>query len=123
MEAFEKKRQEIANFYDLNLSGIPFLKTPQRMKYSSHVFHQYTVISNGVERDRLKTYLLEKEIPTTIFYPLPLHLQTAYRKPGFDKGLFPVAERLSGQVLSLPMHTEMDQEQLSYICDSIRHFG
>ena len=86
------------------------------------MFHQYTVRIEASRRDALKQYLQEKGIPTIIYYPIPLHLQKAYRKKEFEAGSFEVTERLSRTVLSLPVHTEMDEEQLSYICDSIQRF-
>lgn len=122
LKSYEEMRRQVANFYDVHLKNIPFIKIPRRMENSTHVFHQYTVITEGIDRDALKVFLQQRGIPTTVFYPLPLHLQQAYRKAGFGPGSFPVAEKLSETVLSLPIHTEMDEEQLSYICDSIRNF-
>ncbi len=122
LASYEKKRREVADYYDLNLKDVPFLKTPVRVPYSTHVFHQYTIRLNGVKRDDLKSYLQQKDIPTMIYYPEPLHLQKAYRKENIGLGSFPVSEKLSRSVLSLPIHTEMDTDQLSYICDSIKSF-
>lgn len=120
---YAARRNVAANFYDSHLKDIPFVKTPVRAAYSSHVFHQYTIKVQGMDRDKLKNYLQEKGIPTMIYYPIPLHLQPAYRRAGFDEGSFPVTETLSRTVLSLPIHTEMDEEQLSYICDTIGRFS
>ncbi len=123
LDDFTSRRQRVAAFYDKHLASVPFLKLPVRAPWSSHVFHQYTVQTNGIDRDQLKIFLQEKEIPTMIYYPIPLHLQAAYRLPGIRNGSFPVAESLSCNVLSLPIHTEMDEEQLSYICGVIARFG
>lgn len=120
---YAARRNAAANFYDRHLKDIPFVKTPVRAAYSSHVFHQYTIKVQGMDRDKLKNYLQEKGIPTMIYYPIPLHLQPAYRRAGFDEGSFPVTETLSRTVLSLPIHTEMDEEQLSYICETIGRFS
>lgn len=114
------KRKAVADFYDKNLCDVSGIVTPARATYSSHVFHQYTIQSE--KRDQLKEYLQSKGIPSMIYYPVPLHLQKAYQNASFPRGTFPVSERLSATVLSLPIHTEMDEEQLSYICDSIRAF-
>ena len=122
LKTYEEKRRQVADFYDSRLKDVRFIRTPARMSYSTHVFHQYTVIAEGIDRDALKLFLQERGVPTNVFYPLPLHLQQAYRKDAFGKGSFPVAEKLSTSVLSLPIHTEMDEEQLSYICDCIRNF-
>ncbi len=122
LDQYAQRRRSVADYYDANLKGVSFIKTPKRVSYSTHVFHQYTVMVNTVDRDKLKTYLQERNIPTVIYYPIPLHLQQAYRKEGFGPGSFPVSERLCTTVLSLPIHTEMGKDQLSYICDSIKSF-
>jgi UDP-2-acetamido-2-deoxy-ribo-hexuluronate aminotransferase len=123
LDDYTRRRNRVADYYDLNLKHVPFLETPFRAKNSTHVFHQYTIKTKGVERDTLKKYLESKGIPTMIYYHIPLHFQNAYRKEGFGEGSFPVAEQLSKTVLSLPIHTEMTEEELSYICDAIRNFN
>lgn len=123
LDEYASRRNSVADFYDSKLKEIEFIKTPRRASYSSHVFHQYTIQVKGIDRDALKAYLQEKGIPSMIYYPIPLHLQQAYRRPGFGEGSFNATERLSRTVLSLPVHTEMDEEQLSYICDAIRNFN
>jgi UDP-2-acetamido-2-deoxy-ribo-hexuluronate aminotransferase len=122
LDQYALRRGAVAEYYDRHLQSLSFLKTPFRATHSTHVFHQYTVIVDPADRDRLKAHLLANGIPTMIYYPVPLHLQGAYRKEGFGPGSFPVSERLSDSVLSLPIHTEMDTEQLSYICDAIKSF-
>jgi dTDP-4-amino-4,6-dideoxygalactose transaminase len=123
LDTYAARRRAVADFYDSRLRVIGFLKIPQRSTYSTHVFHQYTLKTVGVDRDALKSYLQEKGVPSMIYYPIPLHLQAAYRRPGFDKGSFAVTERLSQSVLSIPIHTEMSEDQLSYICDVISKFS
>lgn len=123
LDEYAAQRRAVADFYDAHLAKVSFLKTPLRTPYSTHVFHQYTLRVNGINRDQLKSYLLDKGIPSMIYYPIPLHLQTAYRLEGFGVGSFPVTEELSRTVLSLPVHTEMDEDQLSYICEAIARFG
>jgi UDP-2-acetamido-2-deoxy-ribo-hexuluronate aminotransferase len=118
---YERSRNDVANYYDNALGGIPQLQTPVRSKNSTHVFHQYT-IKVQERRDELKTFLEKNEIPTMIYYPVPLHLQKAYQRSGFGAGSFPVTEQLSKTVLSLPIHTEMNQAQLNYICETIKTF-
>ena len=91
-------------------------------KYSSHIFHQYTLrIKNG-KRDELKKFLESKNIPSMIYYPGPLHLQEAYRNLGYNENDFPVTTALCKEVLSLPMHPDMEQEQLDYIIRNILEF-
>jgi UDP-2-acetamido-2-deoxy-ribo-hexuluronate aminotransferase len=120
---YERKRNDVAKYYDTALNGISFLRTPHRVSYSSHVFHQYTLKVLVNKRDKLKEYLEKNGIPTMIYYPVPLHLQNAYKKDGFSEGSFPITEMLSKTVISLPIHTEMDETQLEYICQTIRNFN
>jgi UDP-2-acetamido-2-deoxy-ribo-hexuluronate aminotransferase len=122
LQDYEQKRKSVADRYDRELADLPFLKIPYRASYSTHVFHQYTVKVNPALRDHFKKYLEEKGIPSTIYYPVSLHQQKAFQVPGIGKGAFPVSEDLSRQVLSLPIHTEMSEEQLSYICRIIRQY-
>ena len=121
LDQFIAARQAAAAVYDQALSGIPGLIIPTRVPYSSHTFHQYT-IQVPEKRDELQKFLGDKGIPSMIYYPKPLHLQEAYQYLGYKKGDFPVSEKLSEQVLSLPMHTELTDEQLDYITSAIREF-
>lgn len=115
-------RNQAAEFYDKTLSS-QVVKTPNRASNSSHVFHQYTVKVRAESRDDFKEHLASKNIPTMIYYPIPLHLQKAYRREGFGEGSFPVAERLSKTVISLPIHTEMEVDELNFICETINNFA
>lgn len=119
---YTQKRQAAADFYTQSLQTIKELKLPTIGPNTSHVFHQYTIrVSNG-RRDELQQYLKENEIPSMIYYPIPLHMQKAYANERYGVGDFPVAENLSKTVLSLPMHTELDEEQLQYIVSVIKKF-
>ena len=122
LKDYTKARQQAAAFYDEALKDIPQLKIPARNPNSTHVFHQYTLQVENGKRNALQAYLKGKGIPTMIYYPVPLHLQKAYQYLGYKKGDFPVAEALCEKVISLPMHTELDQQQLSYITEAIRAF-
>jgi len=94
-----------------------------RAKYSTHVFHQYTLqLGEGIDRAAMREFLAERGIPAMIYYPIPLHLQKAYLDPRYKEGDFPVTETLCATVLSLPMHTELDEETLKYITDSVLEF-
>ena len=121
LDQYVSARQAAADFYDQKLSEISGLIIPARMSYSSHTFHQYT-IQVPENRDELQKFLANKGIPSMIYYPVPLHLQEAYQFLGYKKGDFPVSEKLSEQVLSLPMHTELTEEHLNYITSAIREF-
>jgi UDP-2-acetamido-2-deoxy-ribo-hexuluronate aminotransferase len=122
LDEYTRKRNEVAAYYDQGLASIKEFELPYRVSYSTHAFHQYTIRVNGIDRDELKLYLDKCGIPSMIYYPVPLHLQKAYRQPGIDRGSFPVTEKLSKTVLSLPVHTEMSEDQLNYICTIIRKY-
>jgi dTDP-4-amino-4,6-dideoxygalactose transaminase len=122
LDKFNSSRRAAAGLYDKALSACPDIITPERAGNSSHIFHQYTIrIKNG-RRDELKRYLSEKNIPAMIYYPGPLHMQEAYRYLGYREDDFPVTTGLCREVLSLPMHTELDQDQLDYITQNILKF-
>lgn len=122
LDEYTRRRNEAAAYYDKALSALTFLQPPFRANNSTHVFHQYTLKVNGKNRDTLKHYLEANGIPSMIYYPIPLHLQKAYRQLGIGKGAFPVTEKLSESIISLPMHTEMKDSDLEYICETIRKF-
>jgi UDP-2-acetamido-2-deoxy-ribo-hexuluronate aminotransferase len=115
-------RQKAAAYYDKAFAKHPKIKTPERSKHSTHVFHQYTLVLNNVDRTKLREHLAAKGIPAMIYYPVPLHLQKAYRDPRYKEGDFPVTEMLCASVISLPIHTELDEETLKFITDSVLEF-
>lgn len=115
-------RRKAADYYDKALKDCPSVIIPYRNPFSRHVFHQYTLrVTNG-KRNELKEYLHQHGIPAMIYYPVPLHKQKAYANPRYKEGDFPVTEMLCEQVISLPMHTELSEEQLSYITTTILEF-
>lgn len=120
LDTYSKARNDVADYYDNALKDLKGIVIPKRADYSTHVFHQYTVRVKDGRRDELKAALANKGIPSMIYYPIPLHLQKGYVKKGFAKGSFPVSEMLCNQVLSLPIHTEMNEEQLVYIVATVR---
>ncbi|MGQ9620779.1 MAG: DegT/DnrJ/EryC1/StrS family aminotransferase [Bacteroidales bacterium] len=122
LDSFNKSRRKAASVYDEALSGCPEIITPYRAGYSSHIFNQYTIRVLNNKRDRLREYLQSKKIPTIIYYPLPIHLQNAYRYLGYAEGDLPVSEKLCREVLSLPICPEIDNEQLDYITKSVLEF-
>jgi UDP-2-acetamido-2-deoxy-ribo-hexuluronate aminotransferase len=115
-------RQFAADYYDKAFNAIDALETPVRADFSNHVFHQYTLRVKNGKRDELQKYLMDKGIPAMIYYPVPLHLQKAFENAGFNKGDFPVTEKLCEEVISLPMHTELDEEQLGFITGKVKSF-
>ncbi len=122
LDQYAAARQKAAAFYDKAFSNNAKIKTPVHHKMSTHVFHQYTLLLNGVSRTALKEHLATKGIPSMIYYPIPLHMQKAYMDPRYKHGDFPVTEKLCNQVISLPMHTELADEDLQFICDSVLEF-
>lgn len=113
-------RQKAAAHYDEAFKDCTNILIPSRDTASTHVYHQYTLRVVGANRDELKAKLAEKNIPAMVYYPIPLHMQKAYQDSRYKEGDFPVAEKLATCVLSLPMHTELDEEQLSYITDTVK---
>ena len=122
LDSFHLARQKVAEAYEAQLGEIPQLTLPFRVPYSTHIYHQYTIILKDADRDRLREYLKSKDVPVMIYYPLPLHLQNAYQDLGYRTGDFPVTESLSKTVFSIPMHTEMESNQIEYICHHIKTF-
>jgi UDP-2-acetamido-2-deoxy-ribo-hexuluronate aminotransferase len=122
LDAFNKARQNVAKHYDNILNSFSDIIIPFREINSTHVFHQYTLkVTNG-KRDDFKKYLLYKGIPSMIYYPLPLHHQKAYQSISKLVGELKVSEKLCNEVISLPIHTEFDEEQLNYITQHIINY-
>jgi dTDP-4-amino-4,6-dideoxygalactose transaminase len=122
LDQYNNARQKAAAYYDKALSNTKNITIPKRSENSGHIFHQYTLkVKNGM-RDDLQKFLVSKNIPSMIYYPVGLHMQPAYRGLGYKENDFPVCEDLCKKVLSLPMHTELDESQLSYITESVNQF-
>jgi UDP-2-acetamido-2-deoxy-ribo-hexuluronate aminotransferase len=122
LDQYNTAREKAADFYDSALSGIPQITVPARRAYSTHIFHQYTLKLNGIKRVELVDFLAKKNIPTMVYYPVPMHLLKAYSSIGYKKGNFPVAEHLAENVLSLPIHTELTKTDLDFIASSVIEF-
>lgn len=122
LDSYIENRQRAAAYYDKAFAGNEHILTPGRDMASTHVYHQYTLRLQNVDREGLKAFLAEKNIPAMVYYPVPLHMQKAYQDPRYKEGDFPVAERLAACVLSLPMHTELDEEQLKYITSAVLEY-
>ncbi|MFM9949659.1 MAG: DegT/DnrJ/EryC1/StrS family aminotransferase [Saprospiraceae bacterium] len=123
LDAYAAARQAAAAFYDQALAGLPNITIPARQHNSTHVFHQYTLLVGDNQRDALQAHLQELRIPTMIYYPVPLYAQKAYRDAMTHKiDHLPVTDALCKSVLSLPMHTELDEETLGYVCEGVRRF-
>jgi len=122
LDEYIDKRREAADYYDRAFAGHPKMIVPHRAPYSKHVFHQYTLILDGPDRNKLNDHLATKKIPSMIYYPVPAHRQNMFAS--FQSGLqqLEVTDWITERVISLPMHTELDEEQLSFICSSVLEF-
>jgi len=122
LDSYCDARRKAAAFYSNAFASNPHIVTPVISNFSTHVFHQYTLqITNG-KRNELHQHLLDNNIPNAIYYPVPLHNQKAYTDSRYKESDFPVTNTLIETVLSLPMHTELDTEQLEHITKTILTF-
>ncbi len=122
LSEFNSARREVADRYDKAFAGCLSISVPERVSYSSHIFHQYTIRVKNGRRDELKKFLESKKIPSMVYYPGPLHLQKAYDYLGYKEDDFPVTTSLCKEVLSLPMHPDLEMEQIEYITLNVLEF-
>lgn len=122
LDQYNAARQKVAAFYNHAFAGNEKIITPAVAPYSNHVYHQYTLVLNGADRDGLNSYLAEQKIPSMIYYPVPGHKQAMFdtlQLPVYDLA---VTDWLTERVISLPIHTEMEEEQLDYISKHVLNF-
>ena len=119
LDTYIANRQRAAAYYDKAFANHPNITIPVRDPKSTHVFHQYTLVLNNVDRVALQAKLQERGIASMVYYPVPMHMQKAYTDPRYKEGDFPVTEDLSRNVMSLPMHTELTDEQLAYVVNGV----
>lgn len=131
LDDYNQARRTSARLYSEKLADLDNVITPTGAKDNTtddygicdnHVFHQYTLRIKGIDRDALVKYLNSKDIPCGVYYPIPLHLQKAYADSRYNESDFEVTNTLVKEVISLPMHTELDEEQITYITDHIKEF-
>jgi dTDP-4-amino-4,6-dideoxygalactose transaminase len=129
LDEYVAARRKAADFYDKAFAGNlptgqagPKIKTPYRANYSNHAFHQYTVILEGVDRNGLKQFLADNNIPAMIYYPVAGHKQKMFEQFNTASQLMPVTDWLTERVISLPIHTELDDEQLNFITTKVLEF-
>lgn len=131
LDAYNEARRQAAQKYTNAFAGNEKITTPNyctacdAQNYSdcnTHVFHQYTLRLHGIDRDGLVKYLTEKRIPCGVYYPIPLHLQKAYQDTRYSEKDFPVTNQLVDEVISLPMHTELDDEQIDFITNTVLRY-
>jgi len=122
LDEYSSARNEMANYYDESLSTIDGIVIPERQFKSTHVFHQYTLKVKNGRRNELQQYLSEKGIPSMIYYPLPLYKQEAFQQFVSADFKLDTTEQLCDEVLSLPIHTEMNIEHMNFIYNTIKFF-
>ena len=122
LDAYCEARRKVATFYDKAFVGNKMIHTPFQADYTKHVFHQYTILLEGADRNGLHEFLASKKIPSMIYYPVPAHRQQMFAAFQSDRQKLDVTDWLTERVISLPMHTELDEEQIGFICKSILEF-
>ena len=122
LDEYIEARRKAAGFYDNAFADCQKIKTPFRASYSNHVFHQYTIILEGVNRDELHKFLTEQKVPSMIYYPVPAHQQKMFAQYNSSVLDMQVTDWLTHRVISLPMHTELDEDQLNYITSKVLEF-
>ncbi|MDP4797456.1 MAG: DegT/DnrJ/EryC1/StrS family aminotransferase [Crocinitomicaceae bacterium] len=122
LDSYIDARRSVADHYDNFFAQFPQIKTPFRGKESKHVFHQYTLTVNGIDRDQLNAFLATKNVPSMIYYPIPAHKQKMFSAFGSEHTVLPITDWLTERVISLPIHTEMEPDQLDYICEAVKEF-
>jgi len=122
LDTYCDARRKVADTYDRAFENIPGLQTPKRFEQSTHVFHQYTMLVKNGKRDELRAYLQEQGIPSMVYYPIPLNEQDAFKGHGRVIGDLSVSKELCRSVLSLPIHTEMEEETQQTIIQGVKIF-
>lgn len=122
LDSYIDARNKLAETYDTFLKEFLNVQIPQRVSYSNHVFHQYTLKIDGGKRDLLHDFLASMDIPSMIYYPVPAHKQKMFAAFSSDKTNLPITDYLTSRVISLPMHTEMQTDQVNYITSKLSSF-
>jgi len=122
LDEYGAARLKAANYYNEAFSKTDKIAYPKTASFTNHVFHQYTLVLNGVDRDGLMKHLNDRGIACAVYYPVPLHMQKAYLDPRYKEGDFPITEQLSKTVMSLPIHTELTEKTLKEITEAVLEF-
>ncbi len=122
LDNYNASRKKVADAYNKAFAGIEKIITPFVAPYSGHVYHQYTLVLQDVDRDALHKHLTENKVPSMIYYPVPGHRQEMFASFGLPPYNLAVTDWLTEKVISLPVHTEMDEEQLTYITTQVLNF-
>ncbi len=119
LDSYCEARRKAADYYDQAFANNTAIQTPVRKEYSYHVYHQYTLILNGVNRDDIQKELAEAGVPTMVYYPIPAHKQKMFESFGLGDLQLKTTDWLTERVISLPIHTEMTEEQQTYIVNKL----
>ena len=119
LDEYNNSRQKAAGQYDNILGDNKNLIIPQKVPWSNHIYHQYTLRTKGIDRNMLQKKMMEKNVPAMIYYPVPIHRQKAYASPDYNEANFKVTNELSDSVISLPIHTELTSEQIHHISSTL----
>jgi len=122
LDSYIESRRKVADYYDRAFAGNAKIITPYRADYCKHVFHQYTIVLEGIDRAGLHDYLATRNVPSMIYYPVAAHQQKMFTSFGLGDIELPVTDWLTKRVISLPIHTEMEEEQLHYITSNVLEF-
>ncbi len=122
LDKYNDARRQVADKYDAFFAQFPQIKTPKRAEHSTHVFHQYTLQLEGLNRDEMVAYLAERGVPSMVYYPIPAHRQKMFESFGTANLNLPITDWLTERVISLPIHTEMKEEDLNRICQAVAEF-
>ena len=122
LDKYNDARRKVADYYDAFFEQYPQITIPSRAQNSTHVFHQYTLKLEGINRAELRSYLADNDIPAMIYYPVPAHKQKMFESFGSADTILPITDWLTERVISLPIHTEMNEEQLNKICNTVAEF-
>lgn len=122
LDEYNAARQQVANYYDKAFAGNNKITVPFRASYGTHVFHQYTILVEGVNRDEMHNWLASQKVPSMIYYPVPGHKQKMFEHFNTSNQHLAVTDWLTERVISLPVHTELDEEQLQYISSKVLEY-
>lgn len=122
LDAYNQARQKVAAYYNAAFANHPNIQTPVVAPYSTHVYHQYTLIIKNADRDGLGKHLADHQVPSMIYYPVPGHRQPMFTGMDIACGDLTVTDWLTDRVISLPVHTEMEEEQLQWITQQVLQF-
>ncbi|HRD56951.1 MAG TPA: DegT/DnrJ/EryC1/StrS family aminotransferase, partial [Ferruginibacter sp.] len=122
LDEYIDARRKAADYYDAAFASNPKIAVPYRAANNKHVFHQYTLTLNGVDRDALHQFLADNGVPSMIYYPVPAHRQKMFEAFGGSDYNLEITDWLTERVISLPIHTELDEEQQQFIVNKVLEF-